>query len=186
MPTAFTHALVGGAFVQAAPPGISQRKAFILLVMLAILPDLDVIAFLIGIPYAHPLGHRGFFHSIPFAATASFFVCLVSVPGPSRLTGRLWRLFFVAFLAASSHGILDAATDAGLGIGLFIPFYPERVFFEFRPIRTSPINPAAFFQQRSLSVLWSEVVWVWMPLFVVTALTQIAKRLYNSEGKRTV
>jgi inner membrane protein len=183
MPTALTHGLVGGALVQAGPSAFPRWKVLVVLLALSILPDLDVITFLLGIPYAHPLGHRGFFHSIPFAGIVSFLLCVALFRGPELFRKKWWGLYFVLFLAAASHGLLDAATDAGLGIGLFIPFHPERIFFEFRPIRTASVDPTAFFQQRSLPVLWSEVVWVWLPLFGITAITQIVKRFYKSESK---
>jgi membrane-bound metal-dependent hydrolase YbcI (DUF457 family) len=37
------------------------------LVALALLPDIDFIAFHFGIPYRHPFGHRGAAHSPAFA-----------------------------------------------------------------------------------------------------------------------
>lgn len=180
MPTALTHGLVGGALVQAGPSAYPRWKVIVVLLALSILPDLDVITFLLGIPYSHPLGHRGFFHSIPFAAIASFIFCVAFFRGPELFKKKWWWLFGVAFLAAASHGLLDAATDAGLGIGLFIPFSPERIFLGFRPIRTAPVNPVAFFHMSSLRVLWSEVLWVWLPLLGITAVMQIIKRLYRS------
>jgi len=36
----------------------------------SILPDIDALGFMAGIPYGHPLGHRGFTHSIVFALLA--------------------------------------------------------------------------------------------------------------------
>jgi inner membrane protein len=40
----------------------------VLLAVAAGLPDIDVIAFSLGIPYHAPFGHRGALHSIAFAA----------------------------------------------------------------------------------------------------------------------
>ena len=39
----------------------------LVLVTLAVLPDLDVLGFHAGIPYEHTLGHRGLSHSLLFA-----------------------------------------------------------------------------------------------------------------------
>jgi inner membrane protein len=92
----------------------------------------------------------------------------------------------VTFLAAASHGLLDAATDAGKGIGLFIPLSNERIFFEFRPIRTATVNPLTFFQRRSLTILWSEVMWVWLPLFSMSLVYQIGRYLRHRVRKRAL
>ena len=185
MPTVFTHALVGGAFTQVAPAGPPRWKVLLILVLIAIVPDLDVIAFSLGIPYAHPLGHRGFSHSLLFAGVLSFLVCLAFFSEPARLSKR-WRwLVGITFLAAASHGLLDTATDAGKGIGLLIPFSEKRYFFEFRPIRTATVNPLVFFQRRSLAILWSEAVWVWLPLLSLSFLYQIG-RYFRSRGKQRV
>jgi inner membrane protein len=177
LPTVFTHALVGGALTQVAPASASRWKVLLLLAVIAIVPDLDVIAFSLGIPYAHPLGHRGFSHSMVFAGVLSALVCLALFKEPIRFTKGWWWLVAVTFLAAASHGLLDAATDAGKGIGLFIPLSNKRIFFAFRPIRTATVNPFTFFQQRSLAILWSEIVWVWLPLLALSAMYQMGRYL---------
>jgi inner membrane protein len=177
VPTVFTHALVGGALTQVAPSDFPRWKVFLALVFVAIVPDLDVIAFSLGIPYAHPLGHRGFSHSLLFAGGLSALVCVAFFCEPSRFSKSWWWLVGITFLAAVSHGLLDTATDAGLGIGLLIPFSEKRFFFEFRPIRTATVNPLTFFQRRSLAILWSEVMWVWLPLFSLSVIYQIGRYL---------
>jgi inner membrane protein len=174
---------VGGAFTQIAPAGPPRWKVILVFVFVAIVPDLDVIAFSLGIPYAHPLGHRGFSHSLLFAGALSFLVCLAFFFEPSRLSKRWWWLVGIIFLAAASHGLLDTVTDAGKGIGLLIPFSEKRYFFEFRPIRTASVNPLTFFQRRSLAILWSEVVWVWLPLLSLSVVYQMV-RFFRNLGKK--
>jgi inner membrane protein len=99
LPTVFTHALVGGAFTQVAPAGLPRWKVLLVFVFVAIVPDLDVIAFSLGIPYAHPLGHRGFSHSLLFAGVLSFLICLAFFYEPSRFSkdggGLLGLLFWL-------------------------------------------------------------------------------------------
>jgi len=170
---------------QVAPRNFPWGKVLLALVFVAIVPDLDVIAFSLGIPYAHPLGHRGFSHSLLFAAALSALVCLALFYEPSRFTKKWWWLFGITFLAAVSHGLLDTATDAGLGIGLLIPFSEKRFFFEFRPIRTATVNPLTFFQRRSVAILWSELVWVWLPLLSLSVVYQIG-RFLRHRGKARV
>jgi inner membrane protein len=127
----------------------------------AVLPDLDVIGFWLGIPYDHPLGHRGLSHSIPFAAAVSLGLLQIAYRGSSRVERRRLGWFF--FFAMSSHGVLDAMTNGGLGVAFFAPFDNTRYFLPFRPIEVSPLEPHMFFTQRELTVLATEFVWVGIP-----------------------
>jgi inner membrane protein len=162
MPSAFAHAAPALALIPAfARPGVPKRLWW-LGVLGAMAPDLDVVAFVLGVPYAHPLGHRGLWHSIPFAALAA--VCLAALAFPRAAAGvSRPRAAGYLFLAIASHGLLDAATDGGLGVALLAPFDDARLFFPFRPIAVSPIGASAFFSARGLAVVESELLWVWLP-----------------------
>ena len=65
--TAFTHGFAAGLLALAAPRDVARGRLSCLLALVAAAPDLDVVGFWLGIPYAHPLGHRGLSHSIAFA-----------------------------------------------------------------------------------------------------------------------
>ena len=78
-------------------------------------------------------------------------------------------LLAVVFLACAFHGLLDALTDAGLGVGFFIPFDDGRYFFPWRPVRTSPLSVGAFFSRTGVEILTNEIVWV-DPVALVTAV----------------
>lgn len=149
MPTIFTHPAV--VLTRWWFPSL-PRRAVVAAAIGAILPDADVAAFALGIPYEHPLGHRGFTHSIAFALLYA---------GLAALILRV-RAFPFLFLCTVSHTLLDAMTDGGLGVALFSPFSNERYFFPWTPIRVSPIG-AGFFSPRGLETLASELVWVWVP-----------------------
>jgi inner membrane protein len=162
MPSALAHVAPALALIPPfARPGV-PRRLWWLGVAGALVPDLDVIAFALGVPYAHPLGHRGLWHSVPFAAFAAACVAVLAfrhtLPGLSR--SRAWLYLF---LAIGSHGVLDAATDGGLGVALLAPFDERRFFLPFRPIAVSPIGVGAFFSARGLAVTLNELLWVWMP-----------------------
>jgi inner membrane protein len=162
MPSAFAHAAPALALIPAfSKPGVPQRLWW-LGVCGAMAPDLDVIAFAFGVPYSHPLGHRGLWHSIPFAAFAA--ACLATLAFPRATAGlSRARAALYLFLAIASHGLLDAATDGGLGVALLAPLDDARLFFPFRPIAVSPLGASAFFSARGLAVVESELVWVWLP-----------------------
>jgi inner membrane protein len=80
--------------------------------MLALLPDIDVIGFALGVPYSAPWGHRGATHSLVFA------LALASVFGFAALRLRMQplRTWSMAAIVLVSHGALDTLTDGGLGI----------------------------------------------------------------------
>ncbi|NJD06065.1 MAG: metal-dependent hydrolase [Methylococcaceae bacterium] len=152
----------------AAPLGIGlglgsrtvPRRVLASGMVLALLPDLDVLAFRFGIPYNSPFGHRGFSHSLVFAAIAALAFTLLI--GAARR--RPLASFLFLFVSAASHALLDAVTDGGLGVALLWPFSNERYFAPFRAIEVSPLGLSRFFSDRGLAVLRSELLWVWLPL----------------------
>ncbi len=155
---------------------MSRGAVALVLGVLAVLPDIDVIAFRLGIPYEHPLGHRGFTHSLAFAILAGVgAACLF--PRLRAFSRGWWQLVAVFSIAAASHGVLDAFTDAGLGVGFFVPFESTRYFFPWRPLHTSPIGVAAFFGGPALRILANELLWVWLPLGGLLLLGGLGRRL---------
>ncbi|HEV8432033.1 MAG TPA: metal-dependent hydrolase [Thermoanaerobaculia bacterium] len=124
-------------------------------------------------PVRSPLGHRGFTHSLAFALTLALLLSLVwrglSSPRPS-----FPKTFTFLFLAIASHGLLDAMTNGGKGVGFFIPFSTRRYFLPWRPIRVSPIG-ATNFAAKAGVVLRSELVWVWLPFAAVAAVGYVLR-----------
>lgn len=168
MASLFGHGLIGYLFSKT----IDKDQAGLLLclaILSAILPDVDVISFKLGIPYENWLGHRGFTHSIFFALLWAL-VC-------AQLFGKTKKkaFFAVIFLATSSHSVLDAMTNGGLGVGFFIPFNNARYFFPCRPIQVSPIGVAKFFSIWGLKVILSELIWIGIPAFIVLGIHKIIK-----------
>src|SRR5215470_2750999 len=133
-----------------APPlGLSMLG----LSALALLPDVDFIAFHLGIPYPHPFGHRGMTHSLAFAVLVGLGVAL-----GLRLRGR--PVLLDALLATgvvASHGVLDAMTTGGLGVEFFWPVDTRRYFLPWQFIPVAPIG-ARMLSARGLSVLLTEAV----------------------------
>lgn len=163
MPSAFTHVAPALALLPAFARGDTKLRLLVAGAFCAVAPDLDVAAFSFGIPYEHPLGHRGLWHSIPFAAILAAAVALL-------VARRSWpRAWLYLFLVTASHGLLDAFTDGGLGIALLSPFDTTRYFFPFRPIEVSPLSVRAFFTARGWTILASELLWVWLPCALLGA-----------------
>jgi len=137
-------------------------------------PDADVIAFRFGIPYAHLFGHRGFSHSIAFAALLATFAWWLRSDEDAPVGGpRIWTILF---LSTVSHGVLDAMTSGGLGVAFFSPFSNHRYFFDWRPIMVAPIGVARFFSERGLAVLKSEFVYVWLPSVGLIGLSLLLRK----------
>jgi len=126
------------------------------------IPDLDVIGFRFGIRYGDFWGHRGFTHSLVFAALLA--LAMVAWGFRHEATGihpvAMWLYFF---LATASHGLLDAMTDGGLGVAFFAPFENHRYFLPWTPIRVSPLGVGRFFTPRGFAVLQTEFLWIWLP-----------------------
>jgi inner membrane protein len=169
---------IGAVFYR---PGIPKR-VWVAGAVCSMLPDLDVIGFRFGIRYGDFFGHRGFTHSLFFAAFLASSVMLAIfrgvVPGLSRFA--LWTFLF---LATASHGLLDAMTDGGLGVAFFSPFNNSRYFLPWTPIRVSPIGVSRFFSHRGLAVLQSELLFIWVPS-VLLALSAWLFRFYLNKSRR--
>ncbi|MGR8932523.1 MAG: metal-dependent hydrolase [Gammaproteobacteria bacterium] len=170
MPTIFTHPAIPLSLAFGLRRKISKRL-LTCGVAASILPDLDVIAFRLGIPYAAEWGHRGFSHSLLFALLLAIVGAALAKPLRSKAKPAFWFLFF----STASHGVLDALTNGGLGIAFFWPFSTERFFVPWHPIEVAPLNLSRFLSHRGLAVLRSEFVWVWLPC-MATALIAIAVR----------
>lgn len=126
---------------------------------LSFLPDLDVIAFALHVPYEAEWGHRGASHSLVFAAALAVPVALLL-----RRRAPIAITLATAFVVVASHGLLDTLTDGGLGIALAWPFSLERFFAPVRPIPVSPIGPA-FLSPRGLYVAATELL-MFVPLWL--------------------
>jgi inner membrane protein len=173
MPTVMTHALVGAAMGKLFTSRKMPACFWVTTAALTTLPDLDVIAFGLGIPYEAPLGHRGLSHSLAFALVAAAIATLLTGP---VLGGRWTDLWGFYFAAAASHGLLDACTDGGLGVAFFAPFDSTRYFFPWRPIRVSPIG-AGFFSRAGLETMTSEIIWIWLPAGAALGSVLLLRRL---------
>ncbi|SBV36850.1 Inner membrane protein YbcI [uncultured Stenotrophomonas sp.] len=159
MPTIFTHAAVPLALWCASGRGRIPGRLLGAGIAAAMLPDADVLAFALHIPYADAFGHRGASHSLLFAGVLATLAALLS---RHLHAGRMQALAFV-FICALSHPLLDALTSGGLGVALWWPWSDQRLFAPWRPIRVSPFANG-FFSMRGLQTLLSELRWVWLPL----------------------
>ena len=147
------------------PRGTRRRwwATFAVLAALSLAPDLDVIAFALGVPYGAPWGHRGATHSLAMAfvagALAGWVVRRVGL-------GVRWPALTCAAVIAS-HGLLDALTDGGRGIALLWPLSTERFFAPWRPIPVAPIG-LGMLSSWGARVLTIEIV-LFAPIWILAA-----------------
>jgi inner membrane protein len=161
MPSLVAHPFVAAALA----PWLRAYPCTHLLLLGAactMLPDIDVIGHHLGVPYASMWGHRGFTHSLPFAAMLGLIVTLASKP-------RSLARFAFFFACTASHGVLDAMTDGGLGIAFLAPFDAHRWFLPWRPIDVSPLSVTRFFDGRGIAILLDEAIWIMLPALAVGA-----------------
>lgn len=163
MATCFSHPAVPLALACWFP---TLRRPCLLVAasLLSAAPDLDAFGYFAGVPYEAWCGHRGCTHSL----VGAVLVAAPLTPWLARRSGasRSAVFLFLAF-AAASHGLVDMATDGGLGIAILWPFSDERWFWPVRPIAVAPLGIRAFFSSWGLEVLASEFVWMWLPAIVV-------------------
>jgi len=177
--TAITHACVGFLLAPLAPAAVPRVGLYAALVLLAVLPDVDFLGDALGIPYAHPLGHRGFTHSLVFAALAGVAAAALFRGRITAIAGAQWRLGVVFFVATASHGVLDALTNGGKGVGFFIPLSNERFFFPWRPLAVTPLELDRLTAADVAPILWSEFLWVWVPATVIAVAACRVRRCGN-------
>ncbi len=177
MASLVTHPIVPLSIALAAGSKAIPYKLMLLGVIFSMLPDADVIAFRFGIPYGHMLGHRGLSHSLLFA----FMLAALCTRLPAFRAHRIRTLLYL-FVAAASHGILDAMTTGGKGVGFFIPLTAERYFFTFRPIEVSPLTAREFFTARGREIFTSELQFVWLPSALVVLGGWSARQLFRGRA----
>ena len=161
MPTVFSHAAIGFSAAKGAAEATAPNTRIVIASMaLSALPDADALFFGV-IPYNHPFGHRGFTHSLFFAALIGSLVAFLFsradwAPAHSFLP---LACFFAA--ATASHGFFDAMTDGGLGVAFFAPFNNSRFFFPWRPIPVAPMSLEGLMNPRGLQVIRVEAELFW-------------------------
>jgi len=73
--------------------------------------------------------------------------------------------------------IVVAGYCGGLEIPLLSPFDNTRYFFPWTPIVVSPIGIGSFFSQWGLTVIKNELLWIWLPSFLIVVVSMIIRFL---------
>jgi inner membrane protein len=175
MPTILTHPVIPFAIGLALGSKIIPARLLVAGVVASIIPDADVIAFRLDVPYDSVYGHRGFTHSVMFALAMGIFgACFARA-----LRVSAFAAFLFIFAATVSHGVLDSFTNGGHGIAFLWPWSTERFFAPFEFIEVSPIGVTRFFTARGVAVLRSELVYVWLPCALAVLAVLLVRRGFS-------
>jgi len=175
------HVAVGLAAARACDDGRAPRwPAMFAWLALSLLPDIDVVGFLRGVPYGAPWGHRGATHSLTLALAGGIATGLAARGLGVRVLGARdsglgarspLQIGVLAALVLASHGLLDTLTDGGLGAALFWPFSLTRHFAPWRPIPVAPIG-LDFFTLDGATVALSELA-LFLPLWLFACRVRV-------------
>lgn len=176
MATIMTHAIVGYTIARICVRKPVSPLYWVLTLVAPILPDLDVLGHKYGIRYQDCFGHRGAFHSIFVAflaalALVALFKLCTNTKGFKLVKDCFWGLF----LGISSHGMIDALTNGGLGVAIFWPVKCARYFFPVRPLEVSPLTIERFFEQ-GFFIMKNEFSYIWIPCLAILFLDYFYQR----------
>jgi len=175
MPSLITHAYAGVAAGAIYASGPMPPRFWALACVCGMLPDIDAVGYYLGVRYTSTFGHRGFTHSILFAAAAGIIVTELAFPGVPRWSAEWFSLAGFFFAATLLHPLLDAITTGGFGVALFSPFNRRRYFFPWHPVLVSPMGVRAFLTRYGWRVLKSEMRWIWGPMAAIALLAWIIR-----------
>ena len=143
--TLIGHAALGAAVYGVARPrgkrlwGMTRRTLLLCCLLLPMLPDADVIMHA-WVKYGHPLGHRGFTHSVAFCIVVGIITALLLAWRRKLARDRSSIVkasaLFIALLA--SHAFTDSMTTGGKPPMLGWPFSTEGTW---APSRVIPVSP---------------------------------------------
>ena len=147
------------------------------LVAASYLPDADVVAFKLGIPYGAAYGHRGALHSLGAALALALLAGILA--GLARASP--WRVGLAIGLVLASHGLLDTLTDGGRGIAVLWPVSDHRFFSPWRPIPVALIG-LDILKPRGLRLMLYEAL-LFLPFFVLGAWPRARRERARQRSK---
>lgn len=162
MPTVVSHAIVAAGLFRlvAGPrtPGDGSRLAMGVAAALAMLPDADVVGWN-AVSHDTLLWHRGLTHSLAWALATGALAAWLLRRRVTHHGGAGWLAINLAACIAT-HGLLDAFTDGGSGVGFLMPFDAVRTHFASQPIPVAPITVDPT-NHRALQCIATEALLLW-------------------------
>jgi inner membrane protein len=164
----------------AAAVGTGALRPMLMFSGLSLLPDLDYVAVMMGLPDTGPCGHRGATHSLALP----LLVAMVAAALAPRLRLPRWRFSMICGLVVSSHLVLDAMTFGSRGVPALWPLSFARFQLPWRPIPNAPCG-LEYLSAAGLRVASIELL-LFLPLLVVALwpLSSKEKRRDPDRGGR--
>ncbi len=183
MPSSIGHLIAGSSIGYAFYNGKKDYKYWLIIILLSVIPDIDVLFYDWGV-YSPVFSHRGITHSLLFAFILSFMFMVIL---RQKIFSKASLLTFLVFvLVASSHPLLDAMTNGGSGIGLFLPFDDNRYFLPWKIIMVSPLRLDQFFSQRGWWVLESELWHIGVPSVILIVIVSIFRIILKKSPHKKI
>ncbi|MEZ5057636.1 MAG: metal-dependent hydrolase [Saprospiraceae bacterium] len=165
-----TQAVLGAAIGRACLGKVKGNKAALTGAIIATIPDLDVLLYLIYSPFEMLSIHRGYSHALIVLSFLSFLVAYLL----SRLrifkNESFSRLLFFSWLTLVTHALLDAFT--AYGTQLFLPFSNERFGFDsinvVDPVYTLPMLLGLGMSIGWFGKKWKTAKWNYFGLVIST------------------
>lgn len=165
MATFFAHAVIPIMTVDLArPPEDLRRRLRIVAVACALLPDLDMVATVFEIRDTHPIGHRGFSHSLFMALAIAVVAGLLAFPKLPLFGPTFRRLVSFLFLTTAAHGLLDALTSGQIGVALLAPFTDARFVSPWKLLPSAPLGFDELLGTWGLLTIANELFYIFIPL----------------------
>jgi inner membrane protein len=129
----WAHAIVGAAAGALYQSPRDRRRVITLAAICAVVPDLDLIGWPLGVSTFTLFGHRGLSHSIAFAVALGVGAAMALLPGAPRRDRVVAAA--VLILATATHSVLDAMTTySPTGPAFWAPFSNQRYRFSWMPL----------------------------------------------------
>lgn len=179
MPLPITHALVPFAGALVRPKRQVPWRLVVVAALASALPDIDSwSSWIWGIPAPDaplpPWWHRGATHSLFVAVAAG---CVAAVVH-RLLRVRALTAGVVVGAAMASHGILDMLTDDGVPVAYLWPLSSARLFADWRPLHSGPIQPHHMVPQ-ILERARSEGLQFVLPMFALALIVRGLLGVWN-------
>jgi inner membrane protein len=110
-----------------------RRRVIAVAAICAVVPDLDLIGWPLGVSTFTLFGHRGLSHSIAFAVVLGIVAAMALLPAAPRRDRVVAAV--VLILATATHSVLDAMTTySPTGPAFWAPFSNQRYRFSWMPL----------------------------------------------------
>lgn len=185
MASLLVHAILPMVVVEAFPLTRARRRKLRWLgAALACVPDLDLATFAFELRTTDLWGHRGAFHSLGVAAIAATLATLLFFrlpprrgPGTHARRALYWRSFAFLFVAAASHGLLDAFTAGEARVALLWPLSSARWLSPLAVVAVCPGGASEYFSHWGLLTVANELLFVVIPsLLLLSIYRHLARR----------